>query len=649
MQATHQTKAGPLTLGRRGVRTPGSSWPWFLVLSVAGLWALAISYLAVVRHMNLLSGYDLGIFAHIAWTSSQGRPFYQSLTEGTNNFLNVHFAPLLIVLAPLYAAWPDPSLLLVVQAAALAAAAIPLFAFARRRIGTRPALLVVLLYLVSPIVHNIAFDQFHEIALAVPLLMAAGAALLDRRMRATIVWLGLALLVKEEIAMIAIGFGLYALLVQRRWRDGAVLLGGALAWCALLYTALMPALRQNGGGTNFASHYRILGSTPEDMLRTLLTRPLTVARLLTTRMKLQFVWQLLAPLGGLPLLGLSALLLVLPQLAYLMLGDDGTQVDARFHYTAVLVPFLLLAAVCGLQWLRARNCRLAQAAALAALLAALVSAWFWSPLPGAHTARLQDFVVSDEARATRQLLATIPPAATVAADSTYQPWLANRWWLADVHNTPFQQFHPAPVAEYVVEQAPGPYGVTPPVYPWVIDDLPDNPLRVRRYEQAGVTPGGVTVWRWRGPEADVSLQRYEVRFWAGLRLVGAGTPPDGPAWGPVIAVRPGERLPIWLAWGADNPLDRALAFSLHLFSEDGRLVAQVDQEMGEGRFRTTLWHTWLDSPVIAGQFPLVIPPDLPPGRYSLMAGAFDADLVAALTQPDGNPWVSLTSLEVSAP
>jgi uncharacterized membrane protein len=164
MQATHQTKAGPLTLGRRGVRTPGSSWPWFLVLSVAGLWALAISYLAVVRHMNLLSGYDLGIFAHIAWTSSQGRPFYQSLTEGTNNFLNVHFAPLLIVLAPLYAAWPDPNLLLVVQAAALAAAAIPLFAFARRRIGTRPALLVVLLYLVSPIVHNIAFDQFHEIS-----------------------------------------------------------------------------------------------------------------------------------------------------------------------------------------------------------------------------------------------------------------------------------------------------------------------------------------------------------------------------------------------------------------------------------------------------------------------------------------------------
>jgi len=62
--------------------------------------------------------------------------------------------------------------------------------------------------------------------LAVPLLMAAGAALLDERPGATLLWLGLALLAKEEVALIAVAMGLYAWLIQRRRRFGLGLAAG---------------------------------------------------------------------------------------------------------------------------------------------------------------------------------------------------------------------------------------------------------------------------------------------------------------------------------------------------------------------------------------------------------------------------------------
>jgi len=89
------------------------------------------------------------------------------------------------------------------------------------------------------------------------------------------------------------------------------------------------------------------------------------------------------------------------------------------------------------------------------------------------------------------------------------------------------------------------------------------------------------------------------------------------------------------------------AFSLHLVDSDQQTLAQVDSEMHSGRFPTTLWHTWMRDPIVVDEFPLVIPADLPAGRYPLLAGAFDLETVSALITPDGSPWLELTVLEVT--
>ena len=82
-------------------------------------------------------------------------------------------------------------------------------------------MLRILAFLLYPPLRFTALTDFHEIHLAIPLLMASAVALVDKRLRLSIVCLVLALLAKEEVIFIAVGFGVYIALVQRRWRLGA--------------------------------------------------------------------------------------------------------------------------------------------------------------------------------------------------------------------------------------------------------------------------------------------------------------------------------------------------------------------------------------------------------------------------------------------
>lgn len=632
---------------------PTRSTPWLapLVLGLALLWALLVSSLAIRQHEAFSNvGNDLGIYAQIVWTTGQGTPFYTSLTRQTTNFLGHHFVPIVAALVPLHALWPDARLLLVVQALALAAGVGPLLAFAQRRLPAGMALIVALAYLLSPFLASIALFEFHEIALAVLPLMAAGAALLERRPRATLLWLGIALLAKEEVALIAVGFGLYALLVQRRGRFGAALTGAALAWSLFLFGWLMPALNPLEGSYTFAQRYGSLGDSPAAILRGALTQPGTVLALLTTEAKRRFVGALLLPLGGLPLLGLPATLLALPTLAYLLLSDYELQVQLWSHYPAPLLPPLFLATVGALERLRGWHPRLGWAGAALLLAAALLGARLLGPLPGGLRYAPDHAAVTPDDHESQALLATLPPDAAVASDWRYFPWLANRWHIDDLLNPTFRPINSV-IPDWLATRAPAPDATSAPTYPWIapeLSELEPGALRLPRFTLRAATPEGTQLWERRPPAEDVTLARLDAPFEGGLWLVAAGTPPEVAATGAApLRAAPGDTLPIWLAWGASEPLPERLTFTVQLFRGEER-VAQRDQEMGGGRFPTPRWHDWLAQPVVVGEFPLTLPADLPPGSYHLRAGAYESATVRPLLRPDGSAWVEVAIVEVEA-
>jgi hypothetical protein len=106
------------------------------------------------------------------------------------------------LLAPLYALWPDPRLLLVIQAALFALGALPVYRLALRRLGNRyAARCLALIYLLYPTALTSVLFDFHGDTLALALLLFALDARDARAWRRYALWVALALCCKLYVAV----------------------------------------------------------------------------------------------------------------------------------------------------------------------------------------------------------------------------------------------------------------------------------------------------------------------------------------------------------------------------------------------------------------------------------------------------------------
>jgi uncharacterized membrane protein len=213
---------------------PALWWPPYALglLLFAGYAACSLVRAAHVQ----TAAYDLGIFAQAVRDYAHFQAPMVPIKGPGFNLLGDHFSPALAVLAPVWWIWSDPRVLLVAQAALLAASAVPITRLASRRLGTGAGLAIGLAYGLSWGLQGAVVFDFHEIALAVPLLAAAMVALADRRWWPAVWWAAPVVLVKEDLGITLAAIGGY-LLLRRLWRPGltALLLGAG----AFLLTTLV--------------------------------------------------------------------------------------------------------------------------------------------------------------------------------------------------------------------------------------------------------------------------------------------------------------------------------------------------------------------------------------------------------------------------
>ncbi len=392
-----------------------------LVAGYFALWAV-LSYL---RHASFHShAYDLGILAQVMWNTVNGRPFSTTVMfEYTSNLLAHHFSPILLLIAPLYALWPHPETLLLVQTAALALAVIAFYRIGRRLGGEATGLALAAAYWLYPAVHYVNLFDFHEIALAVPLLAFALDAFLADRPRWGAAFAGLALLTREEVAIVAAALGLWLVVRGRRgWGLGLMAVG--IGWAALTIGWLAPAL-SGTGKYYYLRRYEWLGGSPGEIAATILTRPDYVLGGILTRERLDFLLRLVLPLGLLPLLGPELLVLSVPSFGYLLLSNYREQYELANQYSAVLIPWLVAAAGSGAGRLFSR--RVGRGAVLGLLLGASAGAYLaYGPGPLGGRFDPQQFALGPHVGVGREILQLIPPGAAVSAQSDLVPHLANR-------------------------------------------------------------------------------------------------------------------------------------------------------------------------------------------------------------------------------
>ena len=337
--------------------------------------------LAILRHRTFESGrFDLGNMTQAVWSSANGDILAVTDVHGEQiTRLGSHFDPILAALAPLWWLWPSPEALLVLQAIVVAAGAIPLYLLARRYSSEWPAAAIAGAYLLFPPVQWLTVSDFHPVALATPLLLAAWYFLDAHRLWPFALLAVAALATKEHVGLAVAGLGAWYALERGERRTGTVIAVAAGATAVLAALVVVPYFAPAGGP--FESRYENPSVDGRD---------------------LGYVLRLLLPLALVPLAAPAALLAALPELMLNFFSSVRTQTSVRTHYAATIAPALLVATVFAVR-------RLGSLAAYAAVAAAALGTLALGPV-----GRIETEADAHDA-ALRRAVAVVPDDAAVSA------------------------------------------------------------------------------------------------------------------------------------------------------------------------------------------------------------------------------------------
>ena len=440
--------------------------PNTLALLAAAITAYAAGFAALssLRHEAFITGrFDLGNMVQAVWSTAHGDPLRMTSLHGDQiSRLAAHVDPILALFAPLWWIWPSPHMLLAAQAVVIALGAVPVFRLARKHLGSpRAALGFALAYLLYPATGWLTLNEFHPVALATPLLLLAFWYLDEERLLPFALCALAAAACKEEIALVVAGFGIWYAVAHRSWAAGAAIALAGFAWAAVAIGVVIPHYNA-GAESDFYGRYSEVGGSASGILRTAFTHPMRIIDAALSGRDLHYLLDLVAPLAALCLLAPLVLVAALPELAINLLSSTTTQTSIHFHYTAGLIPPLMIGAIFGAK----RLSRWPFPVAAAIVLAAIVGNYRLGPIPGwRHVPGGQTFQatagrVTDHDRVAERALKLIPGGDVVSATNTLGahlsarrrvlsfPYLEDSKWIAADETQPgyADRYAPIPTA-----------------------------------------------------------------------------------------------------------------------------------------------------------------------------------------------------------
>jgi uncharacterized membrane protein len=349
-------------VGRGGVFSRARDWLFrgrvsnylLLIIGLSLGYTIALSYLSLARYYTFYATFDdLGLENQILWILSHGWVgLYNQSQLGQIYALPIQ-QPITFALVPLYAIDPGPEFLLFLQSAALGFAAVPLYGFAHRRLGSeRQAAVVAGVYLTFFSVASANLYDFHVEPLF-PLFFFAACYFSARKWKAPMyLFVALIAAIDPLTLAVAVLFLVYisfpeegSLLSWRAFKetvcrivrpgDRAVAIVACLAFAGTLEALnVFHAAYLGVSHTSGMSPLGILTWNPGDKLRLFL--------------------YLLGGVAFLPLLRVRSLLLLVPYFAWVVYSANPPNLAVfGLAYPILGTAPVLVATVDGLAWLSA--------------------------------------------------------------------------------------------------------------------------------------------------------------------------------------------------------------------------------------------------------------------------------------------------------
>lgn len=303
----------------------------------------------------LYNSLDLGIFNNTLWHTSQGSLFTSSIHPPS--YLGDHFAPLLILIAPLYYLISHPYILIVIQTIFLSVSAIPFYLIARRYVSRPWQILLVLAWLFNPFIGSLSLFEFHIVSLLPFSFLLTWYFYINDQARWFYSMLVASLLIREDVAFAMIGMGAIICLSKKESRRtlyyGLTTILISIGWLiASLYVITLFNITES---YKFFSYYNWL------LVDTSLIRlPIALVAHVATLDVLSLFALIFLPVLFLNLLSpkwVGGLLIAI--LPLLMSEQGGSPLIPFLHYSAWLLPFVYLGALYGIVTVHKGNSKIA--------------------------------------------------------------------------------------------------------------------------------------------------------------------------------------------------------------------------------------------------------------------------------------------------
>jgi uncharacterized membrane protein len=424
-------------LGRYSQALAGSRRaPLFLLSAVAALYFAVFSILSISRHEAFTTRmYDFGDMDQAIYNASKGHGLentYQVFPYENKTRLATHVEPVYFLVAALYRFFPQPSLLFLIQTAAIVAGMLLLFFIAvHHGFGHWKSLAAAVIYALYPALQHMNLFDFHADVLAVPWLLSAYLAYAKRTPALYWCCIFCALMCKEYAGLAVGGMGLSLLLYHRDVRTGTLTMASGFGYFFLALLVINPFFNMGDQTVLLGLLFPEVGGRGGvwGVALYCLTHPLVTAARIFSEVNLEGIFYLLFPMAFVPLAAPWLLVGALPVLA----KDVFTGIDVGTHREACAVPMLVISFVYGARklelWCRAHPQWIAPGAVFRfALVCALLSAWAFGPSPLGHRfwAERYKYTAPPRAALYREFLAQVPAAAAVSASDCFTAHLSHR-------------------------------------------------------------------------------------------------------------------------------------------------------------------------------------------------------------------------------
>lgn len=402
------------TLSR--LRAPRASTVVMVVLAALhALWATKLQW-DIHRGLGT-SSYDVGLYDQGTWLLSRFEAPFVTLMG--RNLLGDHASIVMFLVVPFYWFVPGTETLLAIQSVVVASGALPLYFFARRRLGGQVMPVVIgATWLVNPAVNGTNLENFHPDSFLGLFLPLALYAMLEKRWRLYWVAVVLCMTVKEDVSLVLVPLGLVMMLRGER-RRGAVTAVAAVAASLAGMFLLMRSLI----GVPTRNAWRIPFGGVGGFLRETFTNPGNVLSYLSSEGRLFYLWQMFVPFGPVFLLAPEIAAISVLVLTGNIVSNFWYQFHIGYHYSLVAVPAIGFATVVGAARLH-RDSR--PLAVTVVALCSLVSGLMWTALPGARNEIAHWPASHPVAVAAREIIKEVPDDAAVAVFHSLAPHMAHR-------------------------------------------------------------------------------------------------------------------------------------------------------------------------------------------------------------------------------